>query len=220
MIWAEAFQAGKQSSSVSFEVAADCSQMIFLVRCARIARASSVAIREWLCSGVYSAFKELVDMMAKQILADEKEQKAKIENAGKPPASCLSRVLPWQERLYVAVFVPNKTEDGLDTAGLQECRWKQTTRTATIGHYRGEPSGQESSSGGMHSAESRLGRGKVFPDIDVPQKEMYSRGIPIMRLASAAPGCARISCFQDISSMGTYERQAFLSEELNCLWGD
>ncbi|CAJ1334559.1 unnamed protein product, partial [Effrenium voratum] len=49
-------------------VSTDCSQMIFLVRCAHV---------------------ELVDMIAKQILADEREQK---------------------DRSYVAVFVPVKTE--------------------------------------------------------------------------------------------------------------
>eukprot|EP00913_Durusdinium_trenchii_P010744 g10079.t1 len=49
-------------------VASDCAQMVFLVRCERV---------------------DLIEMIANQILADEKEQK---------------------DRLYVVVFVPEKTE--------------------------------------------------------------------------------------------------------------
>ncbi|CAE7611900.1 Vps33a [Symbiodinium sp. CCMP2456] len=74
-------------------VAADCSQMIFLVRCARI---------------------ELVDMMAKQILADEKEQK---------------------ERLYVAVFVPNKTEECVQRLAASNVKANVRITECAIHHF-------------------------------------------------------------------------------------
>jgi len=74
-------------------VSTDCSQMIFLVRCARI---------------------ELVDMMAKQILLDEREQK---------------------DRLYVAVFVPTKTEECIQRLAASNVKANVRIADCAIHHF-------------------------------------------------------------------------------------